>query len=141
MTELLQHIVEPPCVQVGAETADDEVAKHVNNVESTPGTLVDVVNALPVGNVTTLPARIHQDDPDGSGRRGACPQSQGKGMITRDSQSAIRMAKRRTVLIGEVTDRRSSRELTQTLRRSATVHPPNITLSLTLCLGAILLRW
>jgi hypothetical protein len=62
-------------------------------------------------------------------------------MITRDSQSAIRMVKRRTVLIGEVTDRRSSRELTQTLRRSATDHPPNITLSLTLCLGAILLRW
>lgn len=64
MPELLQHIVEPPCAQVGAETAADEVAKHVNNVESTPGALVDVVDARLVGNVTALPAQIHQDDPD-----------------------------------------------------------------------------
>jgi hypothetical protein len=53
-----------PCAQVGAKPAADEVAEHVNHVESTPGARVDAVDAGLVGNVTALHAQIHQDDSD-----------------------------------------------------------------------------
>jgi hypothetical protein len=56
--------VPAPGAQVGAKRAADEVAEHVNHVESTPGTRVDAVDAGLVGNVTALHAQIHQDDSD-----------------------------------------------------------------------------
>src|SRR5271165_1630483 len=42
--------------QVGTEPASDEIAEHVNHVESTPGARIDTVDSGLVGNVTALHA-------------------------------------------------------------------------------------
>ena len=51
-----------PGAQVRAKGATDEVAEHVNHVESAPSAGINAVNAGLIGNVAALHPQIHQDN-------------------------------------------------------------------------------